>query len=29
MDHKFIHPIETRYRTEMANVFTEERKLKN
>ena len=29
MDHKFIHPIETRYRTEMANIFTEERKLEN
>jgi len=29
MDHKFIHPIETRYRTEMADVFTEERKLEN
>ncbi len=29
MDHKFIHPIETRYRTEMANIFTEERKLAN
>lgn len=29
MDHKFIHPIETRYRTEMANVFTEEKKLEN
>ncbi|MFX1420090.1 MAG: adenylosuccinate lyase [Promethearchaeota archaeon] len=27
MDHKFIHPIETRYRTEMANIFTEEKKL--
>ncbi len=29
MDHKFIHPIETRYRTEMANFFTEEKKLEN
>jgi adenylosuccinate lyase len=29
MDHKFIHPIETRYRTEMAKFFTEENKLKN
>ncbi len=29
MDHKFIHPIETRYRTEMANFFTEESKLEN
>jgi len=29
MDHKFIHPIETRYRTEMANLFTEEKKLEN
>ncbi|NVM35367.1 MAG: adenylosuccinate lyase [Candidatus Lokiarchaeota archaeon] len=29
MDHKFIHPIETRYRTEMANIFTEEKKLEN
>jgi len=27
MDHKFIHPIETRYRTEIANIFTEEKKL--
>ena len=26
MDHKFIHPIETRYRTEMAKYFTEEKK---
>ncbi|MFX0103960.1 MAG: adenylosuccinate lyase [Candidatus Hodarchaeota archaeon] len=29
MDHKFIHPVETRYRTEMANFFTEEKKLEN
>ncbi|MFX1366270.1 MAG: adenylosuccinate lyase [Promethearchaeota archaeon] len=29
MDHKFIHPIETRYRTEIANIFTEEKKLEN
>ncbi|UCD01275.1 MAG: adenylosuccinate lyase [Promethearchaeota archaeon] len=27
MDHKFIHPVETRYRTEMAKYFTEEKKL--
>lgn len=29
MDHKFINPIETRYRTEIANLFTEEKKLEN
>ncbi len=29
MNHKFIHPLETRYRTEMANLFTEEKKLEN
>ena len=29
MDHKFIHPIETRYRTEIAVLFTEEKKLEN
>ncbi|MHA2393643.1 MAG: adenylosuccinate lyase [Promethearchaeota archaeon] len=29
MDHKFIHPIETRYRTEIATLFTEEKKLEN
>ncbi|MHA1471698.1 MAG: adenylosuccinate lyase, partial [Promethearchaeota archaeon] len=29
MDHKFINPIETRYRTEIANIFTEEKKLDN
>ena len=29
MDHEFIHPVETRYRTEIANLFTEEKKLKN
>lgn len=29
MSHKFIHPIETRYRTELANIFTEEKKLEN
>ncbi len=27
MTHKFIHPVETRYRTEIAKIFTEERKL--
>jgi adenylosuccinate lyase len=27
MSHKFIHPIETRYRTEIADIFTEEKKL--
>ncbi|MFW9987970.1 MAG: adenylosuccinate lyase [Candidatus Odinarchaeota archaeon] len=29
MDHNFIHPIETRYRTEIAKIFTEEKKLEN
>ncbi len=29
MEHKFIHPIETRYRTEIASLFTEEKKLEN
>ena len=29
MDHKIIHPIETRYRTEIAELFTEEKKLEN
>ena len=29
MDHKFINPVETRYRTEIANIFTEEKKLDN
>ncbi|MHA1148119.1 MAG: adenylosuccinate lyase [Promethearchaeota archaeon] len=29
MSHKFIHPIETRYRTEIADLFTEEKKLQN
>lgn len=29
MGHKFIHPIETRYRTEIAELFTEEKKLEN
>ncbi|MBY9020071.1 MAG: adenylosuccinate lyase [Candidatus Lokiarchaeota archaeon] len=29
MDHKFINPIETRYRTEIADIFTEEKKLEN
>ena len=29
MEHKFIHPIETRYRTEIAKFFTEEKKLEN
>jgi adenylosuccinate lyase len=29
MDHKFIHPVETRYRTEIADIFTEDKKLKN
>ena len=28
MDHKFIHPLETRYRTEIAELFTEEKKLR-
>ncbi len=27
MEHKFIHPVETRYRTEIAELFTEEKKL--
>jgi adenylosuccinate lyase len=27
MDHKFINPVETRYRTELANLFTEDKKL--
>lgn len=27
MDHKFINPVETRYRTELAELFTEEKKL--
>ncbi|MFW9770779.1 MAG: adenylosuccinate lyase [Candidatus Thorarchaeota archaeon] len=27
MNHKYIHPIETRYRTELAKLFTEEKKL--
>jgi len=27
MSHKFVHPIETRYRTEIAELFTEEKKL--
>jgi adenylosuccinate lyase len=27
MEHKFIHPIETRYRTDIAKLFTEEKKL--
>jgi adenylosuccinate lyase len=27
MEHKFIHPLETRYRTEIATFFTEEKKL--
>ena len=27
MNHKFIHPIENRYRTELANLFTEEKRL--
>jgi len=27
MEHKFISPIETRYRTEMAEIFTEDKKL--
>ena len=27
MDHKFINPVETRYRTELANIFTEDKKL--
>ena len=29
MSHKFIHPVETRYRTDIANIFTEEKKLEN
>jgi len=29
MDHKFIHPLETRYRTEIAKLFTEEKKLRD
>lgn len=29
MDHKFIHPLETRYRTEIAELFSEEKKLQN
>lgn len=29
MSHKFIHPVETRYRTEIADLFTEEKKLEN
>lgn len=29
MDHKFVHPIETRYRTKIADLFTEEKKLEN
>jgi len=27
MDHKFINPVETRYRTELAEIFTEDKKL--
>lgn len=29
MTHKFINPIETRYRTDIAEIFTEEKKLEN
>lgn len=29
MGHKFIHPIETRYRTKIAELFTEDKKLEN
>ena len=29
MSHKFVHPIETRYRTEIAELFTEEKKLES
>jgi len=29
MSHKFINPIETRYRTKIAEIFTEEKKLEN
>jgi len=29
MVHKFIHPVETRYRTGIADLFTEEKKLEN
>jgi adenylosuccinate lyase len=29
MEHKFVNPIETRYRTEIASLFTEDKKLEN
>jgi adenylosuccinate lyase len=29
MTHKFIHPVETRYRTDIAELFTEDKKLEN
>jgi adenylosuccinate lyase len=29
MNHKFIHPVETRYRTPISELFTEEKKLEN
>jgi len=29
MNHSFVHPMETRYRTDIANLFTEEKKLEN
>jgi len=29
MEHKFIHPVETRYRTAIADLFTEQKKLEN
>ncbi|MEJ2296160.1 MAG: lyase family protein, partial [Candidatus Lokiarchaeota archaeon] len=29
MSHKFVNPIETRYRTPIADLFTEEKKLEN
>lgn len=28
-NHKFIHPVETRYRTDIADLFTEDKKLEN
>jgi adenylosuccinate lyase len=29
MDHKFVNPIETRYRTDISSLFTEDKKLEN
>ena len=29
MNHKFVNPIETRYRTDIASIFTEDKKLEN